>query len=507
MTDRAPQDLESVLDRVRTALAIRAGDLRLEWGNEAFFREFPEARLGVPLGETPGPWNRSEVERLLRQTGRSGLEFDQLEVDGPERAGRGTKLLLTACPLPIRPQDGRILLAIEKPDARCPRRDARAPYLALQDMAAEIAHEFSNLLVDVLGNAAAAEDELDPESKATRSVQRVQSTARRAVELANRLLLFSGRTNRRMETLDLRQVIDEETTRLGRSLPAHIALEVGLESDPVHGVGDDALLRQVLAAILENAVEGLADRRGSIRVRAGPVWTDPSWLDRSRADHGLPAGEYASIDIEDTGPGMDGETLERACEPFFSTRFGECGLGLAAATGAVRAMGGALAISSDPGRGTHVQILLPREGPALAPSPHSSPDPPLALDATVLLVEHDPQVLELARSSLVGLGVGVVAAQSPDEATAIFRARPDRFRSVVLDCSAPDHSAERALRELLRVRPDVAIVLSTHRGAREDRSLALGRHPLLEKPYTPGELIDRLSEAVARTTARPSSRM
>ncbi len=497
MTARTPHhDLAAVLDRIRIALAICSEGLRLEWGNEAFFREFPESRLGALLEEGPEPWGRPQVKRLLRQTARSAVEFDQLEVVAPERAGRSTSWLLTALALPPGSGEGRILLAIENAEDRVPGTGAREPVPVLQDMAAEVAHEFSHLLVDVLGNAATAEDQLDAESKARRSVQRVQSAARRGIELANRLLLFSGQTSRPMEPLDLRRLIEQEADRKRRSLPAHIALETERPSDPVRGLGDESLLRQVVQGVIDNAVEGLGDRAGSIRVAAAPVRIDAGWLARAQVNEGLPTGEYASIEIEDDGPGMDEPTLARACEPFFSTRFGGCGLGLAAASGGVRAMGGALAISSGPGKGTRVRIVLPCGVSDEAPRP-TIPTLPLGKDASVLVIEHDPDVLDLARSALEGLGLQVVAAPDPDEGAAIFRARPERYRSVLLDWTARDRSAERTLRELRRIRPEVAIVRTGRRGSPRGHALAAESPHVLEKPYTPGQLIDRLAEAVA----------
>ena len=116
----------------------------------------------------------------------------------------------------------------------------------------------------------------------------------------------------------------------------------------------------------------------------------------------------------------------------------------------------------------------------------------------MLVIEHDAGVLELARSALESFGFRVVATRDPGEGVAIFRSAPDQFHAVLLDLNMPGDSGEHILLELRRIRPDVAAVLSSGFGGLGTSAAISERVPFLKKPYTPGQLVDRLSEAVAR---------
>ena len=500
MIGETPHDIDAVLGRIRTGLATVTGALQLEWGNEAFFRLFPGARLGAPLSDTVGPWSLPRVARLLEGTVHSGTEFERLEVADEERAEEPARLLLTARCLPRRPGDGRILLLIEDASPLATDRNSRDQErrLALQNMAAAIAHEFNNLLVGVLGHATFAEESLDADSKACRSVRQIQAATRRAVDLTNRLLLYSGRASRNVEEVDLHRMLKEFIREIRSSLPDPVSLETHIEVDLARYIGDSHLLQQILKPIIENAVESIGDRRGSIRIRAGHVRADRAFLAQAHVNHDLPEGEYVSIQISDTGSGMDRETLARACEPFYSTRFSGRGLGLAAVAGSVRTLGGALFLASRPGHGAACRILLPRSAAPSESAPVARNVAPLAPGTTVLVIEHDAGVLELARSALEAFGFRVVATRDPGEGVAIFRSTPDRFPAALLDLHMPGDSGEHVLLELRRIRPDVAAVLSSGFGGRGTRVAISERATFLKKPYTPGQLLDRLSEAVAR---------
>src|SRR6185295_4490913 len=253
---------------------------------------------------------------------------------------------------------------------------------------------------------------------------------------------------------------------------------------------DSTQLRQVVMNLVINACEAVGDGEGVIVVRtASVVVTDEDLKETHHGPEAAP-GAHLCVEVADTGCGMDPATMAKVFDPFFSTKFSGRGLGLATVLGAVRGHGGALRISSEPGRGTTFRIFLPyRSGRASTAERHKESDPPPD-GRTVLLIDDEEDVRAVTAHMLGRLGYSVVLAKDGREGVDVFRARSAAIDTVILDLTLPLLSGERVFEEIRSIRPDARVILmSGYNDEKTTRRLTdAGMAGFLRKPFSVADL-------------------
>jgi CheY-like chemotaxis protein len=250
-------------------------------------------------------------------------------------------------------------------------------------------------------------------------------------------------------------------------------------------------LRQVVLNLLTNAADAVGRRRGWIEVATFAATGDPVREQDAVVDARSGPGPWVGVRVADTGVGMDEETRQRIFDPFFSTKARGRGLGLAAVLGIVRGHQGALTLRTTAGRGSEIQVLLPALPAHLKPAT-AAPAPALervgALQGTVLVVDDEDTVREVAETMLEGMGLEVVGARDGVEALERFDENPDAVDLVLMDLTMPRMGGVAAAQALRERRPDLPILLSTGyldaAGPVADRADL----PLLKKPYRRDQL-------------------
>jgi signal transduction histidine kinase/CheY-like chemotaxis protein len=372
-------------------------------------------------------------------------------------------------------------------------------------LASGIAHDFNNALSVILGNVSLALAELPPDSPLRRRLARVRSAARHAVSLTEQMLTYSGDSAVTRKPLDLERVLDETRELLEATVGEHCALQFELAPQILPVRGDATQLRQVLVNLVGNAAEALAGQPGSVQLRSGSVRVGRQELEDGFGNAHPEPGPYAFFEVADSGPGMDEATQSRIFEPFYTTRAAGRGLGLAAVLGIVRGHDGVIQLESAPGRGSSFRVLLPLLGgePAAAGGP---PQAALRADvpATVLVIDDEEPVREIAQAFLTRSGFRVVAASGGREGLEILRARGREIEAVLLDLSMPEQGGEETLREIRRMRPDLPVIVATgyDEAATRARLAAEAGTPCIRKPYAPEVLADALRAALAGTGDR-----
>ena len=230
---------------------------------------------------------------------------------------------------------------------------------SLRVLAGGIAHDFNNLLMAVLGNAEMATGDLSLSSPVRGNIEQIEAAARQAAELSQQMLAYSGRWGMVAQENDLNKILTDMGHLLESSVSKKVEVCFELEQKPCRMKADAAQIRQLVMSLVSNASEAMETEGGVVTLRTGHREVDRQYLDSTYADDRLPEGCYAFLDVSDTGPGMDEETLAKVFDPFFTTRFVGRGLGLAAALGIVRGHRGAVKISSRPGEGTTVRVVFP----------------------------------------------------------------------------------------------------------------------------------------------------
>jgi signal transduction histidine kinase/ActR/RegA family two-component response regulator len=382
------------------------------------------------------------------------------------------------------------------------RRAIEAKVLEVQKLeslgvlAGGIAHDFNNLLVAIMGNAGLALLDLPEDSPARASIMDVEIASRRAGELARQMLAYSGRSRFRIEPVELPDLVRELLTLLQVSIGKGVALKLHLADEPIVVDADAAQLRQVVMNLVINAADAIHDRRGTVTIRVDRILADADYLANAHPEAGLEPGHYATLEVADTGIGMDHETQERIFDPFFTTKFTGRGLGLAAVLGIVRGHAGALRVYSEVGHGSTFRVVLPLS--ASSPLPSHDAAQSWRSEATVLVVDDDAMVRSVARRLLEAFGLTVHVAEGGPEAIARLMAAPNAIDAVLLDMTMPEMSGADVFIRMREVRPDLPVVLMS--GYHEDElseEVGAGISGFVQKPFTPADLASRMRVALA----------
>ncbi len=330
-------------------------------------------------------------------------------------------------------------------------------------LAGGIAHDFNNLLMGVLGNADLAQMCLPDEGPVNEKIEQIRTAAQRAADLCRQMLAYSGKGRFLVEHVDVNEVIREMGDLLRTSVGRNVTLSYRLAAELPATHADVTQIRQVLMNLITNASEAIEAEIGQVVVTTAVQWCDRACLETALLDESLEEGWYVTIGVSDTGVGMTPETVERIFDPFFTTKFTGRGLGLAAVLGIVRGHKGAIRVASEPGDGTTVTLYFPaveavekQEAQARATTASSRAD-----GRTVLLVDDEASVRQVASSMLEALGYHVVCASDGLEAVEVFRGRTDEIDCVLLDLTMPKLDGEATLLELQKIHPNVRVILSS----------------------------------------------
>jgi PAS domain S-box-containing protein len=366
-----------------------------------------------------------------------------------------------------------------------------------------IAHDFNNLLAVILGNARLLVSELPPDSQGRAYLDRIQGAGDHAASLAEQMLVYSGKASLELKPTDVASTVSGVLTLLRASVSEKGQLETRLSPSPLPVEGDASQLRQVALNLVLNASEALEDRAGTIWLRTGSLQADAEALKDCLGSVDPAPGRYVYLEVEDDGAGMNAETQRRIFEPFYTTKFSGRGLGLPAVLGIVRAHRGVVSVSSGPGRGTRIRVLIPLAEQAVLHE--TEPTRATRTDDTgglILVVDDEEWVLEVTREFLVRAGYEVLCASGGREGIERFQEQPNAIDAVVLDVAMPDVDGERVLQEMRQVRPDVPVILTTGYGPEVTarRFATEGVTACLRKPFQPEEITQALREALASSS-------
>ncbi|WP_407525647.1 response regulator [Methylobacterium oryzisoli] len=356
-----------------------------------------------------------------------------------------------------------------------------------------VAHDFNNLLMAVLGSLELLEKRLDPEdARAHRLVDNAVQGARRGAALTQRLLAFARRQELRPETATVAGLVEGMRGLLERALGPSVRLAAAFPPDLPPIRIDTNQFELALLNLAVNARDAMPGG-GTITLDGIAAGEAPD----------LPPGAYVRIRVADTGAGMDDSTLAKATEPFFTTKGpGKgTGLGLSMVQGLMAQSGGALRLSSAPGRGTAVDLWLPAAPALAAPAPApAAPEPRFAAirPCTILVVDDDALVRTGTAAMLEDLGHATLEAPSAGEALLLLRANP-AVDAVVTDHAMPGMTGLDLARRLREAHPALPVILAT--GYAELPSDGEIPVPRLSKPFTQEDLAVLLAAVLAPVAA------
>jgi len=369
-------------------------------------------------------------------------------------------------------------------------------------LAGGIAHDFNNLLTGVLGMSTLALADLPEEHPAHAAVSSAIDAAERASKLTVQLLAYSGKGTFDIRPLDLSQQVHEISELVRTSISKKVIVETSLADGLPLIEADTAQLQQLTMNLVMNAAEALHGGKGAVRVSTGSRELRHDELAALQPMEDRPEGLYVFLRVEDDGVGMSPATLARIFDPFFTTKATGRGLGLAAVVGIVRAHGGGLDIRSEPGRGSTFTVYLPATT-AEALEHVSQPVGDLFGNGTILVVDDELVVRNLAVNALVRHGYRVICAENGRRALEVYDEQRDEIDLVLLDMTMPEMDGAETLGELRSRDPELPVILSSGYSEFDtSRRLSDANRPtgFLEKPYTATALAAMIRAALFTQT-------
>ncbi|MCC7385532.1 MAG: response regulator [Deltaproteobacteria bacterium] len=354
---------------------------------------------------------------------------------------------------------------------------------AIGRLSGGIAHDFNNLLTVIQGNAQLALNEIPPTIAARSVIEEVLRAAERAASLTQQLLAFSRQQVLSPEALDLNAVVESLAVMLRRVIGEDIALELQLDPARPRVRADSGQIDQVLMNLAINARDAMP---GGGRLRL-----------ETRLD-----GDWAKVLVQDSGQGMDQETLARIFEPFFTTkgRGKGTGLGLATVYGIVKQSQGEIAVSSEPGAGSRFEIRLPTTQEALGKESPSAAVSDLNAGSTIMLVEDEDAVRNLLTKVLSKAGYRVISSGSPEEALdRLTGPEPPSIDLLLTDVVMPGMSGKVLAERLTARLPNLRVLFMS---GYTDQILEseLGDGEFIQKPCSLDVLQQKVRRALAGKT-------
>jgi len=356
-----------------------------------------------------------------------------------------------------------------------------------------VAHDFNNMLSVVIGNLDLLRNTLDGDDKASRRVRLAIEGAQRCADLTNRLLAFSRRQPVQASIVRLQDLMPGFLELMRRTLGERIDVRLTMDEDVRPIEVDCAQFEAALLNLAVNARDAMPNG-GTLTIAVGNRTIEEPHAAGSEPSGG-PTGDCVLVSVTDTGVGMPLSVRERVFEPFFTTKESGkgTGLGLSMVYGFVQQSRGFVEIDSAPGEGTSIRIVFPAaECPSDDGLGRNEPEaamPVLGQGETILVVEDDPEVRQVAVATLETLGFSVREAETGDEAAAMLE-RGDRVRLLLSDVRMPGvlNGLDLA-RRVRREWPSIDVVLTSGYADVED---ALDEFHFLHKPYRASDLAEKL---------------
>ena len=522
---------EAIVATVREPLVILDENLRIKTVNRSFYQTFQtspeetEDHLIYEVGNRQ--WDIPDLKKLLEDLLPQNTSLQDFEIEH-EFPAIGRKIMWLDARRIFQGDNGpqMILLAIEDVTERKRmeeelRKSHDALELRVQERTAElarvneelqmeiaerknteellrqaqkmeavgtlvggIAHDFNNILAVIGINADMALQDLSGESSNRKRLELIAKAEQHGRDLVRQMLLFSRKSGKRPEALSLGLLLKETYKLLRASIPTTIDMKLLLKTESDLVFADPTQIRQVIMNLCTNAEQAMRGTMGNLEISLKKITFGS---DDPLPDTEMSPGDYLVLSVKDTGSGMDEEVRRRIFEPFFTTKpAGEgTGLGLSVVYGIVKSHKGGITVATDPGKGSVFEVFLPKADKGL-PVEVESHETIAKGNERILFVDDDELIVISVRNMLQSLGYTVTALTDSAEALKLFSENPSQCDLVITDYTMPLMTGETLGKEMLRIRPDIPVILCTGYNdlMSSEKAIAMGFRGFIMKPFT-----------------------
>jgi len=362
---------------------------------------------------------------------------------------------------------------------------------SISTLAGGIAHDFNNALSGITINLDLLKMDLPNMASINRYLESMHNATQRMVDLTDQLLAYARGGKYRPENMKLDDFVMETLPILSHRLNPAVRMETTFSKGVSYINADHTQMQMVLSAILNNANEA-TDDAGLIIISAENKAVDEDFAEQHP---GFKPGPYVCLSIEDNGKGMNEEEISRIFDPFFTTKFQGRGMGMPAVYGIVKNHDGWISVDSEAGKGTVVRIYFPAVD-AESKTPEIRQAEPRIGEGTILVIEDEKMVIDVAQGMLEKLGYRVLTAMTGKDAIHLTKTFDGNIDLALLDIKLPDMQGGRVYPLIMEAHPDLKVIVCSGydidgpvRGI-----LDAGAQGFLQKPFSLGILSEKVKE-------------
>ncbi|MBU0996343.1 MAG: PAS domain S-box protein [Proteobacteria bacterium] len=366
---------------------------------------------------------------------------------------------------------------------------------AIGTLAGGIAHDFNNILSIVLGNIELALEDVSEDKDAYECMNEARVASLRAKDLVTQILDFSRSSKPQKERLTIAPIVKESVKLLRSTIPRTVDIleDIRLIQDSV--IGNATQIYQVILNLCTNASHAM-NNEGILRIELQKIFLNENDIP---GEDNLKAGDYVKLAVRDTGCGISPQIIPRIFDPYFTTKeIGKgTGMGLSVAHGIVRDHNGFITVESELSQGTTFTVYLPA-----VETKHDDPEDHQGEirkgSESILFVDDEDMLVHISKRKLNKLGYTVDSFSDPVAALTAFRKNPDKYDLVITDISMPDLPGHKLAIEILKVRKDMPVILSTGYTEliSEKQLAAMQIKKVLRKPFTTYSLCKAIGDAL-----------
>jgi PAS domain S-box-containing protein len=492
---RSKEKYRSLIETVADPVIVYDQDGKVVYVNQSFSKVFgwtSQEVLGRQLDFVPSdesPLTMAKLDEVMRAGVCHGFETRRFTKDGRivhvcisaashhDAEGRFRGIVVSLQDITQRKQAEEEASKLEAQLRQAQKMEA------IGTLAGGIAHDFNNILAAIIGFTEASLLSIPDDSPLRGNLGKVLEAGMRAKDLVKQILAFSRQTKQEIKPIKIGQIVEEVVNLLRATIHPNIEIGSKIEADRVV-MGDSSQLHQVVMNICTNSVQAMQDDGGLLEITLDTIEIDPKSAELVSE---LTSGTYQRITISDTGHGMTNDVLDRIFEPFFTTKEqgSGTGLGLSVAHGIIKKHGGKTTAYSELGKGSTFSIYLPvMETGIDAESKAKAPLETPKGNESILFVDDEELLVDVGSQVLASLGYQVTCYTSALKALGAFKRDPQGFDVVLTDMNMPKLSGLDLANELIKIRPDIPIVLCTGFSERisASQSESLGIRKIIMKP-------------------------
>lgn len=356
-------------------------------------------------------------------------------------------------------------------------------------LAGGIAHDFNNILSSIIGYSELALVDVDKGSLSEESLREIYAAGMRARDLVKQILAFARKSGEEIRPIKINTIVMEVLKFIRSSIPTTIEIRQRISSASLV-MGNPTQIHQILMNLCTNAAQAMEESGGVLEMSVEDFLVEEDYMQDKLH---LKPGNYVKIRVSDSGAGIVPEAIERIFEPYFTTKpLGKgTGMGLAVAHGIVESHGGKIIVDSEVEKGATFSVFLPATESQESEVTASTENLPTGTEH-VLIIDDEVSITSFSSRMLELLGYSVTSKNSSTEALEMFRASPELFDLVISDQTMPKLTGDELARELVRIRPDIPIILCTgySRKLAEDSLSEIGVKAIANKPIVKAELAE-----------------